>query len=233
MFDLNQKIRKARKEAIGLSALAILTTGALYLTTLEKVEGVSASDQEMIHTVKSGDTLWRISVDNHVSLDNLKLTNGLTNNLIYPGDKLSIPNTKEPVTTSNVNQSNLVYGNELTPEQYETLLMVVQQESGGRDYNATLAVMSVITNRVDASWYQDSVWEVVTAPGQFEAYGAGHYLRHQGEITDITKQAVADALNGKKNVDVLNFWSDWYYYEQGRYDEEAVELSGNVFFNLD
>lgn len=232
MFDLNQKIKKARKEAIGLSALAILTTGALYLTTLEEVEGVSASDEETIHTVKSGDTLWRISVDNHVSLDNLKSTNGLINDLIYPGDKLSIPNTKEPVTTFSTNQSNRVYGNELTPEQYETLLMVVQQESGGRDYNATLAVMSVITNRVDTSWYQDSVWEVVTTPGQFEAYGAGHYLRHQGQVTDITKQAVSDALNGKKNVSVLNFWSDWYYYEQGRYDEEAINIGGNIFFNL-
>lgn len=232
MFDLNQKIKKARKEAVGLSALAILTTGALYLTTLEEVEGVSASDQETIHTVKSGDTLWRISVDNHVSLDNLKSTNGLVGDLIHPGDKLSIPNTKESVKTSSANQSNRVYGNELTPEQYETLLMVVQQESGGRDYNATLAVMSVITNRVDTSWYQDSVWGVITAPGQFEAYGAGHYLRHQGQVTDITKQAVADALSGKKNVNVLNFWSDWYYYEQGRYDEEAINIGGNIFFNL-
>ena len=40
------------------------------------------------------------------------------------------------------------------------------------------------------------------------------------------------ALNGKKNVDVLNFWSDWYYNQQGRYDAEAINIGGNVFFNL-
>ena len=230
MFNVNKKIKDARKQAINLSALAILATGSLYLTTLEDKSVVSANNEEDIHTVVSGDTLWGISIKNHVSLDSLKTRNGLSTDLIHPGDKLSIPHTKQPVTTSS---SNLVYGNELTPEQYETLLMVVQQESGGRDYNATLAVMSVITNRVDTSWYQDTVWGVVTAPGQFEAYGAGHYLRHQGQVTDITKQAVRDALNGKENVNVLNFWSDWYYYEQGRNDPEAVELSGNVFFNLD
>ena len=110
--------------------------------------------------------------------------------------------------------------------------MVVQQESGGQDYDATLAVMSVITNRIDAGWYQDSVWGVITARGQFEAYGAGHYLRHQGKVTDITKQAVKDGLNGKKNVTVVNFWSDWYYNESGRYDAEAITIGGNTFFNL-
>ena len=93
MFDLNEKIKKARKEAIGLSVLAILTAGALYLTTLEEVEAVSASDQETIHTVKSGDTLWRISVNNHVSLDNLKsnllLPKVLSLSILVYSDKLS------------------------------------------------------------------------------------------------------------------------------------------------
>ena len=221
-----------KKILIGSIVTGVLATGTLYSTNPEEKAEASTENQESVHTVVKGDTLWRISANNDVSLGQLMAKNGLTGDLIHPGDKLSIPKEKEVVEAPEAPEANLVYGSELTPEQYETLLMVVQQESGGRDYSATLAVMSVITNRVDTSWYQDSVWEVVTAKGQFEAYGAGHYLRHQGKVTDITKQAVADALNGKKNVDVLNFWSDWYYNEQGRYDAEAINIGGNVFFNL-
>lgn len=216
-----------KKILLGSLVTGVLATGFLYST--EPEEKAHAQEDLNTHTVLKGDNLWRISLNNHVSLEDLMAQNGLTSDLIHPGDKLSIPSKKEPVPEE---KSVLAYGNELTDAQYQTLLMVVQQESGGRDYDATLAVMSVITNRVDVSWYQDSVWEVVTAKGQFEAYGAGHYLRHEGKITDTTRQAVADALSGKKNVDVLNFWSDWYYYQQGRYDEEAVNIGGNIFFNL-
>lgn len=245
MFDLNEKIKRARQEAIGMSAVAILIGGLIYSTIDNTIE-VTANTQEDTHIVESGDTLWRISVDNHVSLDSLMTRNGLVGDLIHPGDELSIPHTKQPVLTSSTSsapakvygnelskeQPAKIYGNELSKEQYETLLMVAQQESGGQDYNAVLAVMSVITNRVDTNGYDDTVWGVITASGQFEAYGAGHYLRHEGKITQTTKDAVNDALNGKKNVDVLNFWSDWYYNEKGRSDSEAINIGGNVFFNL-
>lgn len=233
MFDLNQKIKKARQEAIGMSAVAILIGGLIYSTTIDNTIKVTANTQEDTHIVESGDTLWRISVDNHVSLDSLMTRNNLVGDLIHPGDELSIPHTKQPVITSSTSYAPAkIYGNELSKEQYETLLMVVQQESGGQDYNAVLAVMSVITNRVDTNGYDDTVWGVITASGQFEAYGAGHYLRHEGKITQTTKDAVNDALNGKKNVDVLNFWSDWYYNEKGRSDSEAINIGGNIFFNL-
>lgn len=233
MFDLNEKIKKARQEAIGMSAVAILIGGLIYSTTIDNTIKVTANTQEDTHIVESGDTLWRISVDNHVSLDSLMTRNSLVGDLIHPGDELSIPHTKQPVLTSSTSYTPAkMYGNELSKEQYETLLMVAQQESGGQDYNAVLAVMSVITNRVDTNGYDDTVWGVITASGQFEAYGAGHYLRHEGKITQTTKDAVNDALSGKKNVDVLNFWSDWYYNEKGRSDSEAINIGGNVFFNL-
>ena len=190
MFDLNEKIKKARQEAIGMSAVAILIGGLIYSTTIDNT-------QEDTHIVESGDTLWRISVDNHVSLDSLMIRNSLVGDLIHPGDELSIPHTKQPVLTSSTSYTPAkMYGNELTKEQYETLLMVVQQESGGQDYNAVLAVMSVITNRVDTNGYDDTVWGVITASGQFEAYGAGHYLRHEGKITQTTKDAVDDGQIG-------------------------------------
>ena len=124
-----------------------------------------------------------------------------------------------------------VYGQEMSSDQYNTFLAVVQQESAGLDYTATLAVVSVITNRVDSGGFPNTVWGVITAPGQFEAYGAGHYTRHFGNITETTRQAVADGLNGSKNINLLFFWEKSYYRSQGRQDPEAVTIGGNTFFN--
>ncbi|MBM7585860.1 murein DD-endopeptidase MepM/ murein hydrolase activator NlpD [Bacillus pakistanensis] len=49
--------------------------------------GKSPSDY---HTVKSGDTLWEIAKDNGMSVNELKSLNGLTSNVIHPGDKLKL-----------------------------------------------------------------------------------------------------------------------------------------------
>lgn len=55
-----------------------------------------------LHTVKAGDTLWGISNQYNVTVDNIKTWNKLNNNILYIGQKLVIDPTKnetKPVTT--------------------------------------------------------------------------------------------------------------------------------------
>ena len=176
------------------------------------------------YSVQKGDNLYRIALNHNVSLEELTSVNNTSKGVpIRPGQKLVIPKSIKHESVS-------VYGSELTAAQYDTLLAIVQQESGGTDYAATLAVVSVMTNRVDTGLYGGkTIWEVATAPGQFEAYGAGHYQRHTGNITETTRSAVKDGLSGKKNVSYLNFWTDEYAYARGVY---GVNIGGNVFFNM-
>lgn len=186
---------------------------------------VSAESIGSPYSVKAGDNLFRIALNHGVSLEELTSVNQLSvDRPIHPGQSLIVPERK-------LKESNkAVYGAELTASQYETLLAVVQQESGGQDYEATLAVVSVMTNRVDnGSYGGKTIWEVITSPGQFEAFGANHYTRHLGHITEVTKQAVKDGLAGKKNLSYLNFWTDEYAYARGVY---GMNIGGNVFFNL-
>lgn len=185
---------------------------------------VQAEELGAAYSVKAGDNLYRIALNHNVSLDELLDANHLNKqDIIRPNQKILIPN--ESTDSSDSSQ----YGKELTPEQYKTLLAIVQQESGGQDYEAILAVVSVMTNRVDSESYQDSVWEVATASGQFEAYGAGHYKRHIGSITEETKKAVKDGLSGHKNVSTLNFWTDEYAEARG---VTGINIGGNIFFNM-
>lgn len=184
-----------------------------------------------IYTVEPGDNLYRIALTHNVPLEDLARDNAIEQlELIHPGDTLIIKENKTegagrvPDSSS---ESNLVYGEELDKWQYDTLLAVVQQEAGF-DYDSALAVMSVITNRVDAKEFDDTVWGVITARGQFEAYGAGHYKRHLGNITEDTKRAVEESLFGKKTVTYLNFWSDWYAEQKG---VNGPNIGGNVYFN--
>lgn len=72
----------------------LLTFSVLMLLAL-LVTGVSAAS----HTVKGGDTMWRLAVSYEVGLDEIKRANPQIKNpdLIYPGQVLEIPSTDSSV----------------------------------------------------------------------------------------------------------------------------------------
>jgi len=59
------------------------------------------------YTVKSGDSLWKISKANNVTVANLKSWNNLTSDVIYPGQVLTINSTTNS-TTSNSRKTYVV-----------------------------------------------------------------------------------------------------------------------------
>jgi uncharacterized YkwD family protein len=50
------------------------------------------------YTVQSGDTLWKISQKNNISLQHITRMNGFTGTLIYPGQTVYIPSSSKPYT---------------------------------------------------------------------------------------------------------------------------------------
>ena len=58
------------------------------------------------YTVKSGDVLWKIAASHDTTVDNLKKWNGLTSDLIYPGQAL---NVEQPFTTYKVKAGDTLY----------------------------------------------------------------------------------------------------------------------------
>lgn len=197
-------------------------------------EGVTSSqEQSTVHasgggtyTVQKGDNLYRIAVNNGLSLDTLLSLNGLsTNSTINPGDVLKLSSSETTNTTSSSTSTSESYWNGMSKSQYNVLLAVVQQEAGVHQSGA-FAVSNVITNRIDEG-FGSSPYDVITQPGQFESYTAGHYKKHLSNIHPTVKTQVDRALNGAKSHNYLFFWSDWYAKQQGR---TGQNIGGNVFF---
>ncbi|MCA0972531.1 LysM peptidoglycan-binding domain-containing protein [Halobacillus litoralis] len=68
------------------------------------VTAASSADAEKVnagtYTVKSGDTLYAIATQHGMSVANLKAANGLTSNLIHPGQELSLNGEVKATTQS-------------------------------------------------------------------------------------------------------------------------------------
>lgn len=121
----------------------------------------------------------------------------------------------------------IVPATDLNADQYSVLIAVVRQE-GGDSYESAYAVMSTIVNRVNQGGWGSGVWGVITAPGQFEAYGAGHYYRHLGVPHPAVEQAIQDVLAYGPNHSMNSFWESGYADMMGR---SGVDIGGNRYFN--
>ncbi len=119
----------------------------------------------------------------------------------------------------------------LTEEDLEVFALVVAAEAFWEPYEGKLAVANVILNRLIGGRYGDTVYDVVTAPGQFAGYKSIDKFRSYN-LTDCYK-ACNEALSGKNNIgDYLFFHADYYV---DNHDEWPLftswhQIAGHVFF---
>ncbi|KAA0966358.1 LysM peptidoglycan-binding domain-containing protein [Sporosarcina sp. ANT_H38] len=71
-----------KKHIIALAAIATLSVGA------------GQASASSVHTVESGDTLWSISQEANISVEELQTMNGLKSTIIYPAQKLKVEDQK-------------------------------------------------------------------------------------------------------------------------------------------
>ncbi|MET1032377.1 LysM peptidoglycan-binding domain-containing protein [Domibacillus tundrae] len=75
----------------------------------------AAASSNGTYTVKAGDTLYKIATAQGISVDSLKSINGLSSNMIYPGDQLSTNGSAAPAQAASAPQST-----QATPEPAQT-----------------------------------------------------------------------------------------------------------------
>ncbi|MFB7141498.1 LysM peptidoglycan-binding domain-containing protein [Gottfriedia sp. NPDC056225] len=78
---------------------------------------VSANVQAATITVKKGDTLWDLSRTNNTSVENTKMLNSLTTDLIHPGDELTIAPEKHYLVEEGNTLWDIAKNNDTTVSQ--------------------------------------------------------------------------------------------------------------------
>ncbi|MGO4886844.1 cell wall hydrolase [Anaerobacillus sp. MEB173] len=94
------------------------------------------------HTVKSGESLWKISMNYGVTVDSIKKVNNRYHNEIYPGEHLKVPKA-------------------LTAYEKDLLARLVTAEAKGEPYAGQVAVAVVVLNRVDSNLFPNTVHGVI------------------------------------------------------------------------
>lgn len=128
---------------------------------------------------------------------------------------------KEPADNTKEEDFNI----SATASDVELLAALLECEAGTSDYEALLAVGSVVVNRMKNRYYPDTVRGVIYQSGQFPP-------AHNGKVDKVLKRGVKDlcvtaakdALAGKNNVgDCLRFRAVGSGYE-------GLIIGSNVFF---
>lgn len=107
------------------------------------------------------------------------------------------------------------------------LLCAITAQEASSSYNASLAVITCACNRAESSRWRYNGTDPLSqykAPGQFCYSIDSHWVKRlNGNYPAHVKQAVIDALNGKRNHNYLSFRSAGC--------ATGVNIGGNVYFS--
>lgn len=110
----------------------------------------------------------------------------------------------------------LVEHTKMSDREYETLLAIVEAESGGEDVKGRILVANVILNRVESDLFPDNVidvvWEKSGGSPQFTPTVDGRI--HTVEVTDTTREAVNRAIDGEDYSQEALFFLEKKYSEE-------------------
>lgn len=108
---------------------------------------------------------------------------------------------REEALAANAAEKGLTYRRnpdfcmELTEEEYECLLRIVQAEAPNEPIEGKILVANVVLNRVISKQFPNSVIGVVFQKKQFAPISDGAYYR--AKVSDETREAVRRALEGE------------------------------------
>ena len=190
---------------------------------------VSENDSNKRETVvqqgKNGlrEVTYKVKYQNDVEIERTEISSII---LEEPVDK--IIEVRKKITNRSTRSYSATYSNGVwsySDEEFDLLCAITAQECSS-SYEGALAVITCACNRAESAKWAKNGSDPLSqykAPGQF-CYSIDSYWKRRlnGNYSDSVKQAVKDALNGKRNHNYLSFRSAGY--ASGEY------IGGNVYF---
>ena len=109
-------------------------------------------------------------------------------------------------TGDNTTGSDTSGGGTVNASDVAMLAALIQCEAGGESYEGKLAVGSVVMNRVDSSYFPDTVVGVIYQSGQFSPVASGRFAVVLSSGADAScVQAATEVLTGTRTLNCLYF----------------------------
>ena len=197
-----------------------------YKTITKDVTSGSGTKQDKV--VQNGEdgireVTYKVKYQNGEEIEKIKISSKVVKE---PVDKIIEVRTKQ-VTTRGGSRTTYNGGKWTYSSSELDLLCAITAQECSSSYNGALAVITTACNRtVSSSWrrYGSDPLSQYMAPSQF-CYSIDSHWRKRlnGNYPSYVKQAVLDALNGKRNHSYLSFRAAGY--------ASGEVIGGNVYFN--
>ena len=181
----------------------------------------------VVQTGKNGlkEVTYKVKYQNEKEIEKTEISSKI---IRKPVNKIIEIRTKQQVTSRGSSTTKVRYGGKWSYSAAELdLLCAITAQECGRSYNGALAVITCAANRAESSKWRKNGSDPLSqykARGQFCYSIDSHWKKRlNGNYPSHVKQAVIDALNGKRNHNYLSFRSAGY--------ARGVNIGGNVYFN--
>ncbi len=193
--------------------------------TRDVTTGSGTKQDRVVQQGENGirEVTYRVKYQNGEEIEKTKVSSKV---IKEPVDKIVEIRTKQ-VTTRGDSRTTYNGGTWTYTESELDLLCAITAQECSYSYTGALAVITTACNRtVSSSWkrYGSDPLSQYMAPSQF-CYSIDNHWRKRlnGNYPDYVKQAVLDALNGKRNHTYLSFRAAGYH--------SGEIIGGNVYFN--
>lgn len=187
--------------------------------------GSGAKQDRVVQNGKDGirEITYKVKYQNGKEIEKTKISSKV---IEEPVDKIIEVRTKQ-VTTRGGTRTTYNGGKWTYSSSELDLLCAITAQECSSSYTGALAVITTACNRTkSSSWkkYGSDPLSQYQAPNQF-CYSIDNHWRKRlnGNYPSYVKQAVLDALNGKRNHNYLSFRAAGYH--------SGEIIGGNVYFN--
>ena len=193
--------------------------------TKDVTTGSGTKQDRVVQEGKNGirEVTYKIKYQNGEEIEKTEMSSKVVKE---PVDKIVEIRTKQ-ITTRGTSRTSYSGGKWTYSDSELDLLCAITAQECSSSYEGALAVITTACNRtVSSSWkrYGSDPLSQYMAPSQF-CYSIDNHWRKRlnGNYPSYVKQAVLDALNGKRNHSYLSFRAAGYH--------SGEIIGGNVYFN--
>ena len=193
--------------------------------TKDVTTGSGTKQDRVVQEGKNGvrEVTYKIKYQNGKEIEKTEIKSEV---IKEPVDKIVEIRTKQ-ITTRSSSKTTYSGGKWTYSDSELDLLCAITAQECSSSYEGALAVITTACNRtVSSSWksYGSDPLSQYMAPSQF-CYSIDNHWRKRlnGNYPSYVKQAVLDALNGKRNHTYLSFRAAGYH--------SGEIIGGNVYFN--